>query len=133
MSLLPRLDSLSSEEIKDIIDEYNHQLFHLERSQKELKAYIDEDPEDRDLKTAYEENIDVIDRRKDAIAVMIKYLEENDPAFDKSMVNTNFDHLANRRAAVGSVSASVQSLTIDDANTEDEAKDNGEDDRGMYI
>lgn len=124
--LLPRLDDLTVDQIKDTIDEYNHQLFHLERSQKELKVYLDEDPDDRDLKTAYEENIDVIERRKDMIVIMIKYLEENVPFFEKSMATANLNSSL-PTTTVGSVTASVQSLTVDDQDQEED-----EDDRGMY-
>ena len=40
-SFMNKLDLLSYEEVRDILDEINNQLFHLERSQKELLDALD--------------------------------------------------------------------------------------------
>jgi hypothetical protein len=81
---LPRLDTLTFDQIKDIIEEYGHQLTHLERSQRELYSAIQEQPDDVDFKSAYDENIVVIENKKNSIIVMQKYLEQNDLCYDKT-------------------------------------------------
>lgn len=92
MATLPKLDELTTDQIKYIIEEYNHQLTHLERSQTELQNALAESPDDSDFKQAFDENVIVIERRKDLIAVMLQYLEENDPFFDKSYVGKRLSH-----------------------------------------
>jgi hypothetical protein len=81
---LPRLDTLTFDQIKDIVEEYRHQLTHLERSQTALYAAIQEQPNDVDFKSAYDENLVVIENKKNSIIVMQKYLEENDLCYDKT-------------------------------------------------
>jgi hypothetical protein len=126
---VPKLDSLTSAEIRDIIDEYNNQIFHLERSQIELVEALKEDPEEAEFKLAYEENQEVIQNRTALVEVMIKYLEETDPTFDKSMI-------ANRKIQNGADKAPNNGQTISEnrgisANDGDEDED--VDDRGMYL
>jgi hypothetical protein len=125
---VPKLDSLTSAEIRDIIEEYNNQIFHLERSQIELAEALKEDPEEAEFKLAYEENQEVIQNRKDLVEVMIKYLEETDPTFDKSMIASL--KIQNGTDKSTNVQTTHETLGIS-ANDGDENED--VDDRGMYL
>eukprot|EP01039_Chlorochromonas_danica_P009944 gene9944-10994_t len=88
---------MSSVEIRDVIREYQHHIFHLERSQGELKAALEEDPEDRDFMFAYLENQETIALKKESIKKLEEKLEEVDPA-----------HCQEELAAVRNLSLSVK-------------------------
>lgn len=74
------LDKLSFAQIRYMLEEINHSIDHLERSQLELLQSLEE-VEDHDLAEAYWENIEVLSRKKDQVARLTNYLEENDMAF----------------------------------------------------
>lgn len=91
------VEKMSSVEIRDVIREYQHHIFHLERSQGELKEAIEEDPDDRDFMFAYLENQETIALKKESIKKLEKKLEEVDPA-----------HCQEEIAAVRNLSLSVK-------------------------
>jgi hypothetical protein len=134
MASVPKLDSISYAEIKDIIDEYNHQLFHLERSQTELKLAIEEDPEENEFKIAFEENVVVIARRRNILEVMINYLKENDPTFDHTTIKiyqksqeNNLNQPPLEIGVTSNTTAARQGPILVEEDDQDE------DDRGMHI
>ncbi len=62
--------------------EIDNSIFHLERSQNELKEFIVEVPDDIDFVEAYEENKGVIERKRMALIKLMDELQAIDPSFD---------------------------------------------------
>lgn len=81
-----KLDLMTAPEIRDVMQEFHHQIFHLERSQKELEAALLEEPDDRDYLFAILENKETIALKKDSIERMEERLREVDMAFCKEEV-----------------------------------------------
>jgi hypothetical protein len=67
--------------IRDEIDEREHRLVHLRKSQDELKYFILIEPEDSDLSTAFYENNLIIARIENEMNQLREQLIEIDPAF----------------------------------------------------
>lgn len=74
------LENLSYMEIKDMIDEINNQIFHLEKSQQEIFKIL-EIESDHDLFLAYGENKDCIRIKNQRIEFLKEYLLKRDPGF----------------------------------------------------
>ncbi|RYH28495.1 hypothetical protein EON65_11935 [archaeon] len=74
------IEKMSAIQIRDVITELNHQVFHLERSQKELEEALEEDPEDRDFKFAFFENIETIGLKKESLVKLENRLKDIDVA-----------------------------------------------------
>jgi len=89
MSYMNKLDSLTFEQIRDILDELKSQIFHLERSQQELLDALDTFPGDEDFAEAYKENIDVIDSKKYNFQKILDHLEGLDPSFRRDQYELN--------------------------------------------
>lgn len=75
------MKDISKFELRDIIDAMSHQVVHLEKSQHELVAAIQEDPGDVDFTAAYNENIITLNRKKKTINELKTYLKEIDFAY----------------------------------------------------
>eukprot|EP00128_Syssomonas_multiformis_P005352 Colp12_sorted_trinity150504_noHs@1304 len=75
------IKDISKFELRDIIDAMSHQVEHLEKSQIELRAALDEDPADTDFSEAYNENIISLEKKKRTIAEFKAYLKEIDFAY----------------------------------------------------
>jgi hypothetical protein len=71
---------MSIAQIKYTFDELRHQLVHLERSQIEIFAYLQEN-EDPDISNAFWENNEIIRRRKDKLKELIEDLKDFDPVY----------------------------------------------------
>jgi preprotein translocase subunit SecA len=75
------IEDVSKFEIRDTIDELDHQVTHLKRSQVELQEALLEEPEDEDFKQAYTENEEVISSRLQKIFSLKQYLKRIDIAY----------------------------------------------------
>jgi hypothetical protein len=75
------IEDVSKFEIRDTIDELDHQVTHLKRSQIELQEALLAEPEDEDYKQAYTENERVISSRLQKISSLKQYLKRIDIAY----------------------------------------------------
>ena len=75
------IKDISKFELRDIIDAISHQVEHLEKSQVELLAALEEDPTDKDFSEAYNENIVTLEKKEQTIVEFKTYLKEIDFAY----------------------------------------------------
>lgn len=68
-----------------MIDEETHKLFHLNRSQNELKQALEETPDDADFRQAITENEAIIVDKEAKIIELQRQLEQCDPAYRMEM------------------------------------------------
>ena len=71
---------LSANEVRHALDEVNHQIQHLNRSQVELLKFLEES-EDEDIRAAYEENKHVLVKKRGRAKKFYELLETIDPAY----------------------------------------------------
>lgn len=67
--------------LRDVIDELENQIKHLERSQVELQAALSDEPDDEDFKQAVAENEEVIQRKQQNLEECKEELKTIDPAY----------------------------------------------------
>eukprot|EP01036_Dinobryon_divergens_P030746 gene30746-40036_t len=76
-----KLETMSKFQLRDMIDELEHQLEHLEKSQAYLMEALAESPEDSDFKEAFVENCGAIERRRGSIRESKLLLQMVDPVY----------------------------------------------------
>ncbi len=72
---------LTANELKDVIDEQLNQIHHLERSQMELKDFLEADSEDQDFIVALSENEVVLNEKQTYVSTLKAQLKIVDPVF----------------------------------------------------
>jgi hypothetical protein len=76
------LDRLPLTQVRYMLEEIQHSIVHLERSQEELLQAIAE-VVDEDLADAYWENIEALQKKNGYVEKLEKYLEDNDLSFSR--------------------------------------------------
>jgi hypothetical protein len=72
---------LTANELKDVIDEQLNQVNHLERSQMEIKDFLEADSNDQDFVVALAENEDILTEKQTYISTLKAQLKIVDPVF----------------------------------------------------
>jgi len=101
------LEKISASELRDLIDQIDHQLSHLQRSQLELLHALEADPSDIDCRDAHEENNVVIDQKERAILVMKAHLKSIDLAY---CTETYLENVEDHRQCVAVTPSLIVSL-----------------------
>lgn len=78
---LDEADKQSSFALRHMIDELKHQVFHLERSNRELSDALEAEPGDEDFMDAIDENRSIIINKKHRVRGLLQQLEQCDPAY----------------------------------------------------
>ena len=84
-------------QIRAMVDEIKHSIFHLQRSNEELRTFLMESPEDPDYAEAISENDVVILKKRGTIKSYLAMLRRVDPAYQQehlAEINTIFSALA---------------------------------------
>jgi hypothetical protein len=117
------IDKMSIPEIRDVVAEFKHHIFHLERSQNELAAALDEDPEDRDFAFAYFENKETIALKHESIAKLEAKLKDVDVAYCREEVASERQQLreqsirAQTRVTISTNINDIHATSIQDVGT----------------
>lgn len=120
------LENLSTHDIRSWIEELEHQLVHLERSQQELLDAIQDSPNDEDFAEAFWENTRVIASKKAKIDELIAGLEELDPVYYREKVLRMQQQQLMR--AEDEMLRQAQAVSIGEASEEQDAEDDDEED-----
>eukprot|EP01031_Cornospumella_fuschlensis_P036872 gene36872-44733_t len=120
------IEKMSAIQIRDLIAEVNHQVFHLERSQRELEEALKDDPDDRDFKFAYFENVETIGLKKETIVKLETRLKDIDVA--RCMEELAFERQQVRENVAMQVLESAIAVSVEGEPTRD-SRDAGQRDR----
>ena len=125
-------ETLTSAELCAGIDEMQHQIRHLHRSQEELAEFIKEDP-DPEFLSAYEENKEVIVRKQNKVKRFLTALKDIDPESARA-----YESSIEASEVVKSDATLAPALTASTGSTTNEVPgmfDTGElhDSRGVYL
>lgn len=84
------MDSLTVSELVHGIEEIQHQIIHLKRSQNELKEYILTDP-DIEFVTAIDENEEALNRKQASMMKFLNALKVLDPTLSTHYESSNVE------------------------------------------
>eukprot|EP00597_Dinobryon_sp_UTEXLB2267_P012465 CAMPEP_0170120518 /NCGR_PEP_ID=MMETSP0020_2-20130122/15201_1 /TAXON_ID=98059 /ORGANISM="Dinobryon sp., Strain UTEXLB2267" /LENGTH=133 /DNA_ID=CAMNT_0010350419 /DNA_START=24 /DNA_END=422 /DNA_ORIENTATION=+ len=80
-SVANKLQTLSKYEMRDLIANLEHKLFHLEKSQVYLREILEECPNDSEFEAALNENNIIIKNKREEITDLKLLLQSIDPAY----------------------------------------------------